>query len=434
MSYLGSIATATKSTTKRGATQSNSSIVDKMVHTLNSVGSKGISSTLNNVLAGSSAGALADLANSLTSSKGSEQNKKTLTNFWTNLTDKELATEDAYKSGIAGTINSIYEFENTISFDSIISGLTGGVAMFNKAKDIVSKAKDFASAIKDGTIIDRLGGISGGIKSALNSAGFTGADTFFDTVTDLGSFAVGVKDSYQRIKNFDLNSIGGIGDLINTIAGADIIDVSDIQALASAVVTSINSMSDIGVSILGDLGDIWDMFDKKSPDSDSTKLEIAESVIEKLLKNGDYTSITALAQLIGIENLLALRPTLIEELVGNYSFSSSFLSQVADLDDFDKIIAIFKLLLGNDWLYILRNTDKSINLSRFISASSDWESTLLRNVRTGNYNRVENPDLDYLLLARSLPATDVKTQIRTNFPKLVLSYNNTETKDLNSLF
>ena len=59
MSYLGSIATATKSTTKRGATQSNSSIVDKMVHTLNSVGSKGISSTLNNVLAGSSAGALA---------------------------------------------------------------------------------------------------------------------------------------------------------------------------------------------------------------------------------------------------------------------------------------------------------------------------------------------------------------------------------------
>ena len=92
------------------------------------------------------------------------------------------------------------------------------------------------------------------------------------------------------------------------------------------------------------------------------------------------------------------------------------------------------MLLGNDWLYILRNTDKSINLSRFISASSDWESTLLRNVRTGNYNRVENPDLDYLLLARSLPAIDVKTQIRTNFPKLVLNYNNTETKDLNSLF
>ena len=114
--------------------------------------------------------------------------------------DNKLATIDVY-GPLGTTVNSLYQFTNTMSFDSINTVLKGGLNGLNKITGYLKEAKKIKDTFQNGNLMDKIGAIAPGAKGALSSFGLT--PDLFDKFQAAAQIGVNVSGTVQKIKNGD---------------------------------------------------------------------------------------------------------------------------------------------------------------------------------------------------------------------------------------
>ena len=133
--------------------------------------------------------------------------------------DTKLATIDAYQN-LGNTVNSLYQFTNTMSLTSITDAIKGGLNGLNKINDYLKMAKDISTGLQNGNLMDRVGSLAPGAKAALQSAGLDPA--MFDKVQAAAKIGNDVVTTVKDVRSGKLDVLSGLNNLGKAITGQDI--------------------------------------------------------------------------------------------------------------------------------------------------------------------------------------------------------------------
>lgn len=330
--------------------------------------------------------------------------KPTATNVWSTLTDTNLATVDVYKQLSSGTINSLSDFANTFNFDlgGLLKGGSEILSKFKKAQEAYVKIKD---AVNQGISLDRLGSLGDTVKHGLASLGVDQKSDLFKAIESTNVFLSRVGDSYKVIKNVNWNDANSITNMVNTLAGTKVIDLSDIGAEAQYMVKLINTMSEHGIS--GAVDALKDLI-RANP----LAHDIVKGVLPRLLQNGDAKSVVQVINIASKEVVTSTYGDLLKTFSQNYGSNEKDNRSLKE--GFVDFIALSDSL-GSYGIKSTLNGKPVLNFSSILNGSESFNKMVLTNAKA------KRDDYQYLAMVSEFADSTVEDTIRKQFPRAVIT-------------
>lgn len=286
--------------------------------------------------------------------------------------DNKLATIDVY-GPLGTTVNSLYQFTNTMSFDSINTVLKGGLNGLNKITGYLKEAKKIKDTFQNGNLMDKIGAIAPGAKGALSSFGLT--PDLFDKFQAAAQIGVNVSGTVQKIKNGDLDILNGMNSLAKTLTGTDLAIINDIQSIKGAVAGIITEFSNAGIAIKNE----WDSLVKADSNKGGWNIstDVAIAVLPGLANNGDYSTMLHAIKGSDPQRMEAIGGQIVEKMLKEFSRNSVFNQGRKEEDIFKDVMDVIYAFRGGESLWINRtppaNNRKAFNLYLFLIASPDFK-------------------------------------------------------------
>ena len=269
--------------------------------------------------------------------------------------DTKLATIDAYQN-LGNTVNSLYQFTNTMSLTSITDAIKGGLNGLNKINDYLKMAKDISTGLQNGNLMDRVGSLAPGAKAALQSAGLDPA--MFDKVQAAAKIGNDVVTTVKDVRSGKLDVLSGLNNLGKAITGQDIGLIKDIQAFKASAAAIVKEFSSAGIAIRDNWYSLVGHRDKDGYEY-NVAMDVATTVMDDLLEYGDYDTAKIAIKSINPQKLKEITGDSIDNMLKNFSMNSVFNTGRKEQDVF------------ND---VLRESNRKLfNVNLFMGASEDFK-------------------------------------------------------------
>lgn len=317
----------------------------------------------------------------------SEKDKKVT--VFNSVEDKNLQTKDAYEAELSSTINSLYKFSTTMSLGDISSSLKGGVGMLSKITGYISKAREIGEKVKSGNILDAVGNLAPGAKSAMQKMGMD--PSIVDKIQAAAQMGVKAADTYKQIKSGNLNVLDGAQALAKSILGVELPVIKDIQAIQAAVTGIISEYSKAGIALKEEWKKLVQEWNPKTNSAEGNSwnmgTDIASTLLPELAKNGDYETMLAAIAHSDPLRMEKVSGDVISKMLKEYSNNTVFNRQRTPQENYTLIMKVIKAFRGGEFLWVDRNNPsrKGFNLKPFMDASQDFKKIATINLASKAY-------------------------------------------------
>lgn len=342
--------------------------------------------------------------------------------------DTKLATIDAYQN-LGNTVNSLYQFTNTMSLTSITDAIKGGLNGLNKINEYLKMAKDVSEGLKNGNLMDRVGSLAPGAKAALQSAGLDPA--MFDKVQAAAKIGNDVVSTVKDVRSGKLDILNGLNNLGKAITGQDIGLIKDIQAFKASAAAIVKEFSSAGIAIRDNWYSLVGHRDKDGYEY-NVAMDVATTVMDDLLEYGDYDTAKIAIKSINPQKLKEITGDSIEKMLKNFSMNSVFNLGRTEQDVFNDVLSTIEAFDNGNYLWVDRESNRKLfNVRLFMSASEDFKRIAKVSLadrffldshvkKLLDYTDKENEVL--LLLGNVFTnISDFKTELNKDFPNFIVN-------------
>ena len=336
--------------------------------------------------------------------------------FVTGAKDK-LAAVDVYGVSKSTPINSITSLPTQLNIGTL-TGLVGNKTGLTDINAAIGNASKAVADLNKANPITRLTNTSSAVAASLRTLPPGCSNNLLNNILskiDKNSIVrTTINGITKAINKAHIPCITGMGGLVNSLSGtASSFKLTDPAASIASLSGVIKSASDIGMPNV--FGPIMSAVTDKGIIN-----QVAAGSLPSVISNSDLGSLSSMSSMTSPGSLILTNPNLIQDFSGSYVKSQGTSGLASDAVDYNSLMGSYKAI-DPAWDTTARiaangSSEDILNLSAITGASSDYNSTLRNGIIDNGDTANQN-----LLLAATLPKTDVNSEISNSFPGIALS-------------
>ena len=311
--------------------------------------------------------------------------------IWTSVRDNGLATPDAYSE--EGNPSFISEFGSAASdglakLGNMFKGGGGAAAQLKSAMSFMSSVSSALGG--SGSITDKLINLSKQAPATLSSLGIDKSSSIISSLEKASNIVVKVNDAYEKIRNTDFSNVSSLAVLAKQLTGSDFLGLSNHLTQAEYTIGLVKQMMD--ANIPNSFGIFKDLI-KDNP----FKNKVVKETYPTAINNQDLRSIKSMIETVGARKF--------NYLTGQSNISGNFVNTLSKKWDKDKerldrslhnqykdIKDTVKAANGNDWIYIKRKEELTINIKDLLFSSDRFREIISKCAISSNKIKISEDD------------------------------------------